>query len=159
MISGEKVWLSFVFIETVSFCRAPLIYSAWCCKLVCSFSTPQGGRVEVGCDLLAYFRAFMIWLKQKGWNILTYCFSNSLACNCFRGTVGIIWKKHEVPWQAFRLLVYSLSYFIAAGFLLVAGTVPQLKYMNFHLFTSTGVLRVYFELITRPLTSLLDRLS
>ena len=42
-----------MFIEAVSVCRAPLIYSARCCKLVysSSFSTPPRGRTEVPCGL------------------------------------------------------------------------------------------------------------
>ena len=60
---------------------------------------------------------------------------NSSACNCFGGAVCIIGKTHEAPRQAFRLLVYSLSYFIVAGFLLEIGTVPPFRYMNFHIFT------------------------
>jgi len=44
---------------------------------------------------------------------------NSSACNCCGGAVCIIGKTHEAPQQVFRLLFYSLSYFIgAAGFLL-----------------------------------------
>ena len=36
---------------------------------------------------------------------------------------------HEAPQQVFRLLFYSLSYFIgAAGFLLEIGTVPLFRY-------------------------------
>ena len=85
--------------------------------------------------------------------------SNSLACNCFGGAVCIIEKPHEAPWQAFRLLVDSLSYFIAAGFLLVTGTVPLFKYMNFHIFTSTGILRVYYELTTHFPDGLIGSLS
>ena len=43
---------------------------------------------------------------------------NSSACNCCGGAVCIIGKTHEAPQQVFRLLFYSLSYFIgAAGFL------------------------------------------
>ena len=66
-----------------------------------------------------------------------WSFFNSSACNCFGGAVCIIGKTHEAPRQAFCLLqlVYSLSYFIVAGFLLEIGTVPQFKYMNFHIFT------------------------
>ena len=44
---------------------------------------------------------------------------NSSACNCCGRAVCIIGKTHEAPQQVFRLLFYSLSYFIgAAGFLL-----------------------------------------
>ena len=44
---------------------------------------------------------------------------NKSACNCCGGAVCIIGKTHEAPQQVFRLLFYSLSYFIgAAGFLL-----------------------------------------
>ena len=47
----------------------------------------------------------------------------------------IIGKTHEAPRQVFRLLVYSLSYFVVARFLLEIGTVPLFRYMNFHIFT------------------------
>ena len=77
----------------------------------------------------------MIWLKQNGRNIWLQSFFNSSACNCFGGAVCTIGKTHEAPWQALRLLVYSSSYFIVAGFLLEIGTVTQFKYMTFHLFT------------------------
>ena len=44
---------------------------------------------------------------------------NSSACNYCGDAVCIIGKTHEAPQQVFRLLFYSLSYFIgAAGFLL-----------------------------------------
>ena len=44
---------------------------------------------------------------------------NSSSCNCCGGAVYIIGKTHEAPQQLFRLLFYSLSYFIgAAGFLI-----------------------------------------
>ena len=74
---------------------------------------------------------------------------NSSVCNCFEGAVCIIRKTHEVPRQAFRLLVYSLSYFIVAGFLLEIGIVPpfrlyELSYI--HLFLHH--LWVYYELTT-----------
>ena len=55
-----------------------------------------------------------------------------------------------------RLLVYSLSYCIVAGFLLEKGTIPLFRYTNFHTFTcffTTDLwvyyeLRVYYELTT-----------
>ena len=57
---------------------------------------------------------------------------NSSACNC-GGAVCIIGKTHEAPRQLFRVLVYSLSYFIVAGFLLEIGRVPLFRYTNFHI--------------------------
>ena len=59
--------------------------------------------------------------------------------------------------RQFRLLVYSLSYFIVAGFLLEIDTVPpfrlyELSYI--HLFLHH--LWVYYELATRPVPSWLD---
>ena len=62
-------------------------------------------------------------------------FFNSSACNCFGGAVCTIGKTHEAPWEALRLLVYSLAYFIVASFLLETGLVPQFKYVTFRLFT------------------------
>ena len=75
---------------------------------------------------------------------------NSSACNCCGGAVCIIGKTHEDPRQLFRVLVYSLSYFIVAGFLLEIRTVLLFRYMNFHIFTSffTTDLWVYYELTT-----------
>ena len=50
--------------------------------------------------------------------------------------MGIIGKMHEAPQEVFRLLFYSLSYFIgAAGFLLEISTVPLFRCMNSHIFT------------------------
>ena len=61
---------------------------------------------------------------------------NRSVCNCCAGAVCIIGKTHEAPRQVFRLLFYSLSYFIGvAGFLLETGTVPLFRYMNFHILT------------------------
>ena len=75
---------------------------------------------------------------------------NSAACNCRGGAVCIIGKTHEAPRQLFRVLVYSLSYSIVAGFLLEIGTVPLFVFMHFHIFTSffTTNLGVYYELTT-----------
>ena len=57
------------------------------------------------------------WLKHP--NLWFQSVFNSSACNCGGGAVCIIGKTHEAPQQVFRLLFYSLSYFIgAAGFLL-----------------------------------------
>ena len=53
----------------------------------------------------------------------------------FKVKVCIIGKTHEAPWQAVRLMVSFLSHLIVAGFLLERGTVPQFKYVIFHLFT------------------------
>ena len=58
---------------------------------------------------------------------------NSSACNCCGGAVCIIGKTHEAPRQIFYVLVYSLSYFIVAGFLLEIGTVPLFSYIHFFL--------------------------
>ena len=75
---------------------------------------------------------------------------NSSACNCCGGAVCLIGKTHEDPRQLFRVLVYSLSYFIVAGFLLEIRTVLLFRYMNFHIFTSffTTDLWLYYELTT-----------
>ena len=57
------------------------------------------------------------WLKHP--YLWVQSVFNSSACNCCGGAVCIIGKTHEAPQQVFRLLFYSLSYFIgAAGFLL-----------------------------------------
>ena len=80
----------------------------------------------------------MIWLTQKGWNILTSGFSLSSTAQpvtVLEALYVLSGKRTKLHDQAFRLLVYSLSYFIVAGFLLERGTVPQLKYVIFHLFT------------------------
>ena len=45
-------------------------------------------------------------------------FFNSSAFKCFGGAACINGKTQEAPWQKFCLLIYSLSYFIVAGFLL-----------------------------------------
>ena len=57
------------------------------------------------------------WLKHP--NLWFQSVFYSSACNRGGGAVCIIGKTHEAPQQVFRLLFYSLSYFIgAAGFLL-----------------------------------------
>ena len=67
-------------------------------------------------------KSVMTWWRQIGWNILTFGLSLS---NCCGGAVCIIGKTHEALQQVFRLLFYSLSYFIgAAGFLLSKAWFP-----------------------------------
>ena len=57
------------------------------------------------------------WLKHP--NLWFQSVFNSSVCNCGGGAVCIIGKTHEAPQVVFRLLLYSLSYFIgASGFLL-----------------------------------------
>ena len=61
----------------------------------------------------------------------------------------IIGETHEAPRQSFRLLVYSLSYFIVARFLLEIGTVPPFRlYELSHIHLFLHHLWVYYEFTT-----------
>ena len=135
------------------FARARKIFAT---ARMLAFSFKGARLFEISLVLLySYFLyindiSVMIWLRQflKSWNILTFGVFNSSACNCCGRAACVIRKMHEAPQQVFRLLFYSLSYFIgAAGFLFEIGTVPLFRYMNFHILTcfspSMGILRAH----------------
>ena len=118
------------------------------------------------CSYFLYIndKSVMIWLKQKGWNILTFGFSlSSIAqpvtvVEALCVLSGKRTKLHDNYFVYWFILYVNLSYFIVAGFLLEIGTVPLFRYMNFHIFTSffTTDLWVYYELTTWPSPSWLD---
>ena len=82
--------------------------------LACSFKCTRLREISLVllCSYFLYIndKSVMTWLRQKGWTILTFGFDLSSIAQ----PVTVVEAQ-----QVFRLLFYSLSYFIgAAGFLL-----------------------------------------